>query len=177
MIVILDVDGVMTNGTKTYGVNGETVSKAFHDHDFTAIKKFVMQGWIVVWLSADETVNKAVAESRQIPFYNSRRPDGIIDKISVMHNILEDYNKTINDIIYVGDDLLDLPLMKHLEPNIPPIIQRFECPDQQGPLIFCPYNAAPQVKRVASVLAKNGGEGAIMDLYCTFFDDDEPPCT
>ncbi len=46
-LLILDVDGVMTDGTKTYGIRGEVLSKRFCDHDFTAIKKFKDDGWDV----------------------------------------------------------------------------------------------------------------------------------
>ena len=37
-LIIFDVDGVLTDGKKAYGVNGEKLFKSFGDIDFTAIK-------------------------------------------------------------------------------------------------------------------------------------------
>ena len=39
-LVILDVDGVMTDGTKYYDRDGKVVLKVFCDKDWTAIKRF-----------------------------------------------------------------------------------------------------------------------------------------
>ena len=39
-LVILDIDGVMTDGTKVYGLAGLTMGKRYCDRDFTAIKAF-----------------------------------------------------------------------------------------------------------------------------------------
>ena len=37
--IILDIDGVMTDGTKTYGQDGEVLSKRYADQDFTATSR------------------------------------------------------------------------------------------------------------------------------------------
>ena len=56
MLLILDVDGVLTDGRKYYDVSGKGVLKTFCDRDFTAIKKFKANGWDVVFLSGDPNV-------------------------------------------------------------------------------------------------------------------------
>ena len=39
MLLILDVDGVLTDGKKYYDNTGKVLLKTFCDRDFTAIKK------------------------------------------------------------------------------------------------------------------------------------------
>ena len=43
-LLILDVDGVLTTGCKTYDLEGNVISKEFNDKDFTAIKRFKEKG-------------------------------------------------------------------------------------------------------------------------------------
>lgn len=43
-LLILDIDGVMTNGTKVYDDDHNVLSKSYNDKDFTAIKIFKQMG-------------------------------------------------------------------------------------------------------------------------------------
>ena len=70
-LIILDVDGVLTDGKKYYDQSGKAVMKTFCDLDFTAIKKFKSRGDYVIWISGD-SFNEAVARNRDIDFYYSR---------------------------------------------------------------------------------------------------------
>lgn len=169
-LLLLDVDGVMTDGTKIYGPDGKVFGKRFCDHDFTAIKKFQADGWAVVWLSADKTVNEAVAADRNIRFCYSRLPDGTIDKVHWYKFLVEDYNVNPKDVVYVGDDLLDLPVMKAVVDG--------------GGRAFYPANAVPQFRwmmhnndYLATKLSGNGGEGAVMSLYYLYYPENSTPPT
>ena len=71
-LLILDVDGVLTDGRKTYNDNGLGCYKVFCYKDFTAIKRLKSSGVRVCFLSGDENVNRAVANNRDIDFYFSR---------------------------------------------------------------------------------------------------------
>lgn len=159
-LLILDVDGVMTNGTKLYGTTGQVVGKMFADQDFTAIKMFQRAGWHVVWLSADQHINEKVAHDRKIEFYNSRRSDGTINKVIMYDTLRLQFGP--EDVIYVGDDLLDLPVMQEII--------------NDGGQAYCPSNSAPQVMKVATPLGRPGGAGCILELYAMLYPDDiEPP--
>lgn len=162
-LLILDVDGVLTDGTKAYGPDGQVLWKRFCDHDWTAIKKFQMDGWIVCFLSADRTVNEAVARNRDVDFWYSRDDaTGVIDKVKWLGDLSKRYNVLTNRIVYVGDDLLDIPVMKALR----------TC----GGKIYCPASAVPQVQAlVDGVLGRRGGDGAIMDLYYSCYSKDDTP--
>ena len=49
-LVILDVDGVLTDGKKYYNRDGDVVMKTFCDKDWTAIKRFKALGIKVLFL-------------------------------------------------------------------------------------------------------------------------------
>lgn len=161
-LLILDIDGVLTDGTKLYDANGVVVGKSFADHDWTAIKKFQKDGWVVCLLSADKNVNLAVAKERGIDFWNSRDDDGKIDKVKWLAALMDHYRGHPISTVYVGDDLFDIPIMRELI--------------KQGGKAYCPNNANPFVKKVATTLSSDGGHGAIMSLYCLYSDDDSQPC-
>lgn len=162
-LLILDVDGVLTDGTKLYGPDGAVIAKSFCDHDFTAIKKFQMDGVQVCWLSADKTVNSAIARDRGITFWYSRDEDGTIDKSKWLFALIDHYKVKLDETVYVGDDLFDIPVMRTLL--------------NAGGKAYCPANAVPHVKAVATVLQVESGHGAIMDLYHTHYDKgDTQPC-
>ena len=78
-LLILDVDGVLTDGTKVYDSHHNVLSKRFSCKDFTAIKRFIAAGVRVVMLSGD-IFNKAMADKRNIDFYCSRNKDLSLDK-------------------------------------------------------------------------------------------------
>ena len=53
-LLILDIDGVLTDGTKTYDKDHNVLSKRFMCKDFTAIKKFIAANIDVVLISGDK---------------------------------------------------------------------------------------------------------------------------
>ena len=63
-LLILDVDGVLTNGTKVYDIDGNVVHKVFNDRDFTAIKRFKEEGVNVFFLSGDKKFNEEIAKKQ-----------------------------------------------------------------------------------------------------------------
>lgn len=163
-LLILDVDGVLTDGTKYYGPTGNVLMKRFADLDFTAILKFKMRGWSVCWLSADRNVNEGLARDRGIDYWCSRLDDGSIDKVGWYKLLKIHYSVAPNEqVIYVGDDLFDIPIMMSVK--------------QDMGQAYCPANSAPQVKDFAIQLNSKGGEGAIMELFHTLYPTDiQQPC-
>lgn len=151
MLLILDVDGVLTDGTKYYGPTGNVLMKRFADIDFTAQKKFIMEGWSVCWLSADKNVNESIAKDRGIDFHYSRDDDGTIDKVKWYRKLISKYGHPPEKTVYVGDDLFDIPIMQAV--------------DSSGGRSYCPANSAPAVTLYATRLESKGGEGAIMELF------------
>lgn len=141
MLLILDVDGVLTDGKKYYDSTGKAVLKTFNDRDFTAIKKFKAAGWDVVFLSGDPNINREVAENRNIPFYTNREAGVMRNKATFIPQFKEKYNVTTNEMVYVGDDIFDIGIMNLVKYK------------------FCPHDSPREVRNVTNIRILHGGSG------------------
>lgn len=143
-LLILDIDGVMTDGTKLYGLDGLTMGKRYCDRDFTAIKQFKASGVQVCFLSGDDKVNKAMAKNRKTDFYYSRGRE----KTDYLLEFEETYGCSIDEMAYVGDDIFDVPIMETVGYS------------------YCPSDV-PQVVKDSSnlVLSRKCGDNVIAELY------------
>ena len=151
-LLILDVDGVLTDGKKNYNKNHEVLSKSFLCKDFTAIKRFMASGIKVIMLSGD-AFNERMAMKRNIDFYCSRGDDLSLDKSRFIAIFQEKYKVTPEEMVFVGDDYFDLSVFKS--------IKSFAT------------NDAPHIIKENSfkVLNSNGGSGVIVELYDLFIEN------
>jgi len=146
MLLILDIDGVMTDGTKTYDKHGDVSHKKYCDLDFTAIKRFKAGGTQVCFLSGDRKVNEAVAKNRNIDFYFSDAGHG--DKAEFVEEFESKYNCTKDEMAYVGDDLFDISIMKKVK------------------YAFSPKNVPKEVSDVCDIIInRNSGDNVVATLY------------
>ncbi len=143
-LLILDIDGVMTDGTKVYGLDGLTMAKRYCDRDFTAIKQFKAGGVKVCFLSGDDKVNETMAKNRKTDFYYSRGKN----KTDFLSDFAEKYNCLLSQMAYVGDDIFDIPIMEKVGYS------------------YCPKNVSNQVKEAADwVIKRKSGDNVISTLY------------
>ena len=143
-LVILDVDGVLTDGKKLYGSDGLCFGKKFCDKDFTVIKKIKSCGVNVCFCSGDENINKNIAKNRNIDFYYSKNSN----KTSFLKTFKDVYKCSTDQMLYVGDDIFDIDLLKSVG------------------FSFCPSDASPEVKLVCDkVLDSRGGQNILVELY------------
>jgi len=148
-LIVLDVDGVLTDGTKIYDKQGLAVAKRFNDRDFTAIKIFRAMGIKVVFLTAD-TTNANIAVNRNIDCWISRDPFNRINKRQVLLDHINSGGYTDYDIWYVGDDYFDAEVLSLVT-------------------MFCPSNASFLIKPIAHrILSTKGGEGVVEELLHEF---------
>lgn len=136
-LLVFDVDGVIHSGVKTYDKNGNCISKEFCDRDFSSLKRFRALGIPVVAITGDPW-NEGFLQKRKIPYFISRIDDRHVSKEEFLPEILEKFNIPLEQIIYIGDDLFDISIMKILgrensfSPcNSPKIVQDY-CNDQFG---------------------------------------------
>ncbi len=145
-LLILDIDGVMTPGTKYYGPEGNVLAKTYADKDFTAIKRFMKHGVKVCFLSGDETVNKAMAKDRGVDFFYAKLPNGEIDKALHLEDLRARYSAST--VAYVGDDYYDLTLLAQVDKS------------------YCPSDAIREVRDLCTAtIPRPGGAGVIEALY------------
>ena len=140
---ILDVDGVLTNGKILVTSKGKML-REMNTKDGFIIKYALDKGFKIFIISGG--TNKGVKE---------RLKDLGIDEIflgdhtkkDTYEKLIKKYNLQKNEIVYMGDDIPDIPVMKKI--GVP----------------CCPNDAVPDVKQISIYVSrKNGGEGCVRDI-------------
>lgn len=107
-MVIMDVDGVLTDGSMIFNADG-TESKAFNVRDGSGIKYLMRNGILTALLSAREcSPVRHRAESLGIDHCIT----GALDKLPAYRALLEETGLADADVCYIGDDLPDIPPMR-----------------------------------------------------------------
>jgi YrbI family 3-deoxy-D-manno-octulosonate 8-phosphate phosphatase len=151
-LVIIDVDGVLTDGTKAYDKEGKGQLKNMCDKDWTTIKRFKAIGIPVVSITGDP-FNEAILTRRNVKTYVNRNPteDGGIShvcKSTYLPELCEEYNCKTEEIVYIGDDIFDIGIMRKVGYS------------------FCPLDAPSMVKdHVWHVLSQKGGHNVLVDMF------------
>lgn len=140
---IFDVDGVLTDGTINVTTNGEML-RTMSIKDGFALKTAVDAGFNICIISggSNEGVRKRLEGL------------GIKDIFLGAHNKIDQLNEYISknnidktNVLYMGDDIPDFPVMKLVG------------------LPCCPQDAAPEIKAISKYVShKNGGKGAVRDV-------------
>lgn len=124
-LLIVDIDGTLTNGVIYYGSAGAEM-RAFHVQDGLGLKLLRQSGVEVAAISAknSEIVGRRLKDLQIKHIYL-----GVEDKIPAYEKIKEILNLDDEQIAYMGDDLPDLPLLMRAGlaisvPDAPPIIQK-----------------------------------------------------
>jgi 3-deoxy-D-manno-octulosonate 8-phosphate phosphatase (KDO 8-P phosphatase) len=142
-LVLLDVDGVLTDGRIIYDSRGHDM-KFFDVHDGLGVYMLKKAGIKVVLITAKG--------SRCIkPRARDMRVDAvfadIFPKSNALPEILKRFRVTEEELCFVGDDLVDLSLMKRVG------------------FAVAVFNAAPEIKQNASYISlRQGGRGAVREI-------------
>ena len=115
-LVVFDVDGVLTDGTLTYGANGEEV-KHFNVKDGVGIKLLnVYEIQTAVISAKDSAPLRRRINDLGIPhFYPA-----CSDKWEKLSALMTELWIEPNEVCYVGDDVIDLKVMKRIGLSITP---------------------------------------------------------
>jgi 3-deoxy-D-manno-octulosonate 8-phosphate phosphatase (KDO 8-P phosphatase) len=142
-LIAFDVDGVLTDGKVTYTSAGEEV-KSFNVRDGHAIKllsRVGLTGAIITGRSSPMVDRRAAELGIELVYQGSKDKIASLDEIAAKTGIGEEA------IAYMGDDVVDLPVMKRVG------------------LGCCPSDAAEEVlERADLVTAAAGGQGAAREL-------------
>lgn len=141
-LAVFDVDGVMTDGRIYLGESGEEM-KAFNVLDGHGIKLLRESGIEVAILSG----RKARCVERRAGELGIKHViQGAGEKLPVFHSLVESLRLKPDQVFYMGDDLVDLPVLEACG------------------LAFTVPDAPAEVKRSAHhVTRRRGGEGAVRD--------------
>lgn len=141
--IFLDVDGVLTDGTIIYGSDGVEM-KIFDSQDGFGISNAMNNGIRVGIITGRQSdlVKRRAAELGIFDLYQ-----GSIDKITPFEEIKKIYSLNSSEIAYVGDDILDLPLL------------------QKVGFSAAPANAVREVRTKVDYVSKaRGGQGAVREI-------------
>jgi 3-deoxy-D-manno-octulosonate 8-phosphate phosphatase (KDO 8-P phosphatase) len=142
-LLLFDVDGVLTDGTVVMHTDG-TESKGFHIRDGAAMVWAQRAGLNVGLLSARSS---GATTQRAAQLAIRLVVQGVPNKLDAYERILRDSGLTDEAVAYMGDDLLDLPVLA------------------RAGLSAAPADAAAEVRRdVDWVSALDGGRGAAREL-------------
>ena len=140
--IILDVDGVLTDGKLIYTSNGEEV-KEFSAKDGLGLAAAHKAGLSLGIITARVS---PVVERRANELKFDALLMGHANKTDALRSLCESHHIKLENIAYMGDDLNDLGALSLVG------------------LPMAPQNAAPEVKRVAQFVSNyNGGSGAVRD--------------
>jgi 3-deoxy-D-manno-octulosonate 8-phosphate phosphatase (KDO 8-P phosphatase) len=137
------VDGVLTDGRLVYGPQGER-QKVFHVRDGLGLRLLQRSGLEIGILSGRKSEALRVrANDLGIEFLMMDRSD----KGPAFARFLTERGVSPGEVAYIGDDLVDLPIL-------------LRCG-----IAFAPADAVPEVlERAHRVLERNGGSGAVREL-------------
>lgn len=142
--LVLDVDGVLTDGGMYYTESGDQFKK-FNAKDGMAIKRAQKEGLYVALLSAGSTEN--IVQNRAKTLGIDRVYVGQRMKLQVLNEWCRELEITTENVAYVGDDINDLEVM-----------------DAVG-FSGCPADAVEAVKLKANVvLNRKGGDACVREF-------------
>jgi 3-deoxy-D-manno-octulosonate 8-phosphate phosphatase (KDO 8-P phosphatase) len=142
-LIVLDVDGTMTNSRITYSENGDEI-KSFNVKDGLAIASWRRLGKQVAIITGrtSNIVSRRAKELHIEHFYQ-----GVDNKKEVLENLLEKLDISMENVAAIGDDLNDLSMLK------------------AAAISFVPRDASSYVDKIADViLTKRGGDGAVREM-------------
>jgi 3-deoxy-D-manno-octulosonate 8-phosphate phosphatase (KDO 8-P phosphatase) len=106
-LLVLDVDGVLTDGSLYFSARGEEM-KVFHVRDGAGIVQLLRSGVQVAVISGRES--RAV-EKRTAELGITWLRQGVSDKLSALNDLLAILNLGPQAVACVGDDSPDIPLL------------------------------------------------------------------
>ncbi len=141
--VLLDVDGVLTDGKIIIG------------SDNTEYKNFDVKDGVGIFIAQNFNIKFAILTGRYSKVITNRAKELKIDivyqnlnkKLDAYEDIKKKYNIKDEEICFIGDDLIDIPVMEKCGFSV------------------APFDAVKEVKEIADyVCRKKGGEGCVREF-------------
>lgn len=142
-LLVLDVDGVLSDGRIIFG------------HDGELMKNFNSQDGLGITVAHKAGIRTAIITGRESQIVHLRGSElkiadiyqGAMNKVEALLELIAKYNVTLEEVAYVGDDLNDLPVIVRVG------------------LACAVANAVPEVKNYAHLVTDHyGGQGAVREV-------------
>lgn len=142
-LLLLDVDGVLTDGRIIYDSRGRD-SKFFDVHDGLGVFVLHKSGikTILITAKSSKTIKPRARDMRVAEVFAD-----IFPKTAVLDKILKKYKVSSDEICFMGDDLVDLSLMRKV--GLPVAVA----------------NASSEIRGAALYITnRSGGRGAVREI-------------
>lgn len=142
-VLLLDVDGVLTDGRIVYDSRGRDM-KFFDVHDGLGVYLLKRAGIpaILVTAKGSRTIKHRAKDMRIAAVF-----ENVFPKSLVLDKVFKRYQVAPAEVCFVGDDLVDLSIMKRVG------------------FAVAVANAAKEIKEVSSYITqKKGGRGAVREV-------------
>lgn len=143
-LLVLDVDGVLTDGGMYYTESGDQFKK-FDAKDGMGIKLAIQNGVKVAFLSSG--TNETIIRNRALTLGVDLVHAGPDQKFGILSGWCKELGIALEEVAFIGDDINDL-----------------ECIYKVG-YSACPANAVISIRKAARVVLNNkGGEGCVREF-------------
>lgn len=142
-VVIVDVDGVMTDGRIIYGNYGDEL-KFFDVKDGLGLVLLRDAGLKTIILSSRKSriIQKRAKELKVVKIYQD-----VKDKLKIFEKMLRKFKVSADEVCYIGDDLIDIPVLR------------------RAGFAVAVDSAVPEAKEgVHYVTQRGGGRGAVREV-------------
>ena len=148
-MVVTDCDGCLTDGGMYYSEKGDELKK-FNTKDGMALSRLREKGIITGIITGENReLNRRRAEKLHMDFIEQ----GVKDKLAALQKICAEFDISLSEVLYIGDDINDLEAMN------------------AAGFSACPADAADEVRKAADyVSVKRGGDGAVREIISETFD-------
>ncbi|MEK6476680.1 HAD-IIIA family hydrolase [Catalinimonas sp. 4WD22] len=148
-LIVLDIDGTLTDGG-VYITDTGAEFKKYNTKDGMAIKRLIKKGMNVAFLSASSSLRTVTKRAEMLGVkycYVGNDP-----KTEVLDSWLKELNIGLEQVLFMGDDINDLEIMKKVG------------------MSACPADAVPHIREEAKiVLSRKGGDACFRELVDLYF--------
>ena len=142
-VLVLDIDGVMTDGRIIYSIYGDEL-KFFDVQDGFGITLLNRANIKSVIITAKKS---RIVKLRARDMKVAKAYQGYIDKVKAFNKLLRKFRVSPEEVCFIGDDLIDIPVLR-----------------RAGFAVAVP-NAVDEVKQSAHhITSKTGGRGAVREI-------------
>lgn len=141
--ILLDVDGVLSSDTSPLDKNGDPMRTA-NVKDGFAIRHALLNGIEIGVITGG---GQKRVRKRHLKLGITHYYDNVSDKTRVLQDFMKKTGISPNEILFMGDDLVDHAVMR------------------QVGISACPSDAVPEIKLISRYISDHkGGDGCVRDV-------------